>query len=299
ETSGYGNFEKYTGLLISGIFYLRVPHAFILGPLTFELSHCSVDFLDTNAIFGPPPPPPPPPKQISNSTLFDGLFADYDYSILSPIQADVELNVSWSFEAGMIFNVLANDKNEPLINYTWDVDNSTRELANYVDASVSIYIAESSHTPWWIFTNSSIGDHVWICVLNDTAQNDHEFSITGELIYNLPNYGLVEAWILEDQDAANGIAWYEKSTGLLLWGEFYGIGSDNYTLTLRYTNANLNILKIYRGVGGDDDDDDDGEEEFDFLGPTLIIIGSTSAIGVAGIALYLIRKKRLKLKREN
>ncbi|MFX1392585.1 MAG: NosD domain-containing protein [Promethearchaeota archaeon] len=47
-----------------------------------------------------------------------------------------------------------------------------------------------------------------------------------------------------------------------------------------------------------DDDDDDDDEEVDLLGPTLILIGITSAIGAAGVAIYLIRKKRLKFKRE-
>ncbi|MFX0137805.1 MAG: hypothetical protein ACFFDN_29460 [Candidatus Hodarchaeota archaeon] len=56
------------------------------------------------------------------------------------------------------------------------------------------------------------------------------------------------------------------------------------------------------GVGGvpgdDDDDDDDDDEGIEFLGPTLIIIGTSLGIGVAGIAIYFVRKKRLNLKRE-
>ncbi|MFX0185378.1 MAG: hypothetical protein ACFE95_20035 [Candidatus Hodarchaeota archaeon] len=41
------------------------------------------------------------------------------------------------------------------------------------------------------------------------------------------------------------------------------------------------------------DDDDDDEEEFEFFGLTLIIVGITSAVGVAGVAIYLIRKRKL------
>ncbi|MFX1392355.1 MAG: hypothetical protein ACFFAH_02170, partial [Promethearchaeota archaeon] len=44
---------------------------------------------------------------------------------------------------------------------------------------------------------------------------------------------------------------------------------------------------------GDDDDDDEGKEEIEFLGPTLIIIGISLAIGVTAIAIYLIRKRKL------
>ena len=45
------------------------------------------------------------------------------------------------------------------------------------------------------------------------------------------------------------------------------------------------------GVGGGASDDDD--EEIEFLGLTLIIVGTSSAIGVANVAIYLIRKRRL------
>ncbi|MFX1503740.1 MAG: hypothetical protein ACFFDH_22455 [Promethearchaeota archaeon] len=57
------------------------------------------------------------------------------------------------------------------------------------------------------------------------------------------------------------------------------------------------IDKEIKGIIGpppDDDDDDDGkEEELGFLGPTLIIVGISLAIGVAAVAIYLFRKRRL------
>ena len=92
-----------------------------------------------------------------------------------------------------------------------------------------------THTPLWIFTDSSIGDEIPISV----AGLDHTFNVSDELTYNLSDFGLVEVWVLEDLDFPGGFGWYEKSSGLLLNSTFlYEIGMTpaNYSLTLVYSN---------------------------------------------------------------
>ncbi|MFX1384965.1 MAG: beta/gamma crystallin-related protein [Promethearchaeota archaeon] len=50
--------------------------------------------------------------------------------------------------------------------------------------------------------------------------------------------------------------------------------------------------------GDDDNDEDNYDEGIEFLSLILVIVGSTLAIGVAGVYIYFVRKKQLKLKRE-
>jgi len=67
------------------------------------------------------------------------------------------------------------------------------------------------------------------------------------LIYNLPGYGPVEVWVLEDLTVPGGIAWYEQSTGILLNGTFINSYGENYTFDFIHTNAEF----TYTGPPGD------------------------------------------------
>jgi len=115
---------------------------------------------------------------------------------------------------------------------TWDVSNQTRVISN----SDYWCYSDNDHSNVWVFTNISLGDSVSIGILFD---GDHTFKVVDETIYDLPEYGTVDVWILEDQTRDGGLAWFEKSTGILLNGTFYyGILSiDYYRLEFNATNA--------------------------------------------------------------
>jgi len=118
--------------------------------------------------------------------------------------------------------------------YQWIVDTSTRVMSN-----MSVF-GDGSHTPVWIFTDVNLGDNIPIAV---DGEGDHMFNVADELIYDLPGFGLVGVWILEDLTFPGGWAWYEKSTGILLYGTFiYYYGAYNYTLEFFNTNAQFQYV---------------------------------------------------------
>ena len=112
---------------------------------------------------------------------------------------------------------------------SWDVDVADRVIYN----SSSWFW--DGHDPIWIFNQVSLGTSVPIAA---AWESEHIFNITGEVDYLLPGYGPVEVWILEDLSTPGGVAWYEKSTGILLncttyvWG-----GLDSYSFDFLGSNA--------------------------------------------------------------
>ncbi|MFX1392388.1 MAG: CARDB domain-containing protein [Promethearchaeota archaeon] len=81
--------------------------------------------------------------------------------------------------------------------------------------------------------------------------------------------------------------------------EGYNISTDDGELIFEYSRV-YDITEEERPPPpppDDDDDDDDDDGEFEFLRSPFFIIGIILAIGVASVAIYLIRKRRLKLKR--
>jgi hypothetical protein len=67
------------------------------------------------------------------------------------------------------------------------------------------------------------------------------FNVTRDLIYDLPGYGPIAVWVLEDLTMPGGVAWYEKSTGILLNSTFlYSTGS--YQFDFIDTNAKMTIV---------------------------------------------------------
>ncbi|MHA1188615.1 MAG: CARDB domain-containing protein, partial [Candidatus Heimdallarchaeota archaeon] len=118
--------------------------------------------------------------------------------------------------------------------YTWLVDALTRIMSGG-----SMFV-DGAHTPAWIFTSTSLYDTIPISV---DGEGDHDFYVARELIYDLPGFGPVGVWELEDLTQPGGIAWYEKSTGILLNGTFfYAAGAANYTFDFVDTNAILTII---------------------------------------------------------
>jgi len=71
---------------------------------------------------------------------------------------------------------------------------------------------DGAHTPAWIHSSTSLYDTIPIAV---DGEGNHDFYVARELIYNLPGFGPVGVWELEDLTQPGGIAWYEQSTGIL------------------------------------------------------------------------------------
>ncbi len=167
--------------------------------------------------------------------LFDGMYINHTYSQQGSIGTS---RVSYNFISGSLFNV----NWEVYLMGTlyagyWDVDAQTRIMEN---CGGNAYFGELSHTPFWVFSDISIGDFVPIAV---DAEGDHNFIVSGELIYDISDFGPVEAWILEDLTLPGGIAYYEKSTGILLNSTFlYYDGAYSYSIEFVQTNATINKI---------------------------------------------------------
>jgi hypothetical protein len=166
--------------------------------------------------------------------LFDGLFLNYSISIWGDTYP---LEYVYSSLSDGIFHVEHTVYTEfgPEMG-AWDVNSQTRIMTN---AFGGFNFGIGTHTPLWIFTEISLNDIISIAV---DGEGDHNFIVSGESTYNLPGFGTVDVWVLEDLTVAEGIALYEKSTGILLNGTFFFFGgSYNYTLELFNTNASFKI----------------------------------------------------------
>jgi len=112
----------------------------------------------------------------------------------------------------------------------------------------ALHFGSGTHEPAWIHTNVTLNDLVPIAM---DGVGDYMFNITGDFIYDLVGFGLIEVWILENL-ATNSTAWYEKSTGILIKGTFiWGVGS-NYTLDFIDTNALFQYYTPPAGIPGYD-----------------------------------------------
>ncbi|MFX0148622.1 MAG: hypothetical protein ACFE8E_12870, partial [Candidatus Hodarchaeota archaeon] len=140
-------------------------------------------------------------------------------------------------------------------NVTWDVPGSAlstwsenRDTRVIVNDSGPWAFTDSDHTPMWIFTNVSVSDVVLLCI---DADGDYPYMVIREFVYYLPGFGSIEVWQLENLIVPGFFAYYEKSTGFLIKGNFPFL-ADNYTLEITYTNANFNhvtpISKIFDGL---------------------------------------------------
>ena len=147
------------------------------------------------------------------SSLFEGCSCDFLYTDLS---GDI-LNVNWILDGGTVG--------------WWNVNMQTRIMSD----GGGLYFGNGYHTPIWIFTDVLIGDTVLIAV---DGVGDHDFYVSDEMVWELPGFGAVEVWVLEDLTEPGGLAYYEKNTGILLDGIFYyGDGDYFYEFELVGTNA--------------------------------------------------------------
>jgi hypothetical protein len=165
---------------------------------------------------------------IVDSKLFDGMYIEHIYTEFGNSHSS---RLSYSYYSGSLFfeswDVMG-------YSFQWVVDSQSRIVSG------GSAFGDGTHTPAWIFTDVSLGDEIFIAV---DGEGDHLFSVAGELIYDLPGFGEVDVWVLEDLDLPGGFAWYEKSTGILLSGTFfYNSGANNYTFSFIDTNVEFTYV---------------------------------------------------------
>ncbi len=191
---------------------------------------------------------------IPEVSLFNGLYIKHScnlasieaYSYISYNKSynsyhDVywELNISNSYSTG-----------------EWDVDDNTRIMEN---SSGSFYFGNGYHSPFWVFTEIELGDTLPFASRYNV---DNNFKVVDKIVHNIPGSGFVEAWILKQSMHNGGIAYYEKSTGILLNGTFMNTLSSNDTFNFIDTNANFTYVylpgqfHLYSNAGSPDKDGD-------------------------------------------
>ena len=168
---------------------------------------------------------------LSETQIFDGLFIKYFTGENGYFLNTTFIYTPYPYQSGLFYETWELDD---MYAYQWVVDSSTRIMSNY-----SIF-GDGAHTPVWIFTDVNLGDYIPIAV---DGEGDHIFNVADELIYDLPGFGPVGVWVVEDLTYPGSIAWYEKSTGILLFGTFfYYDGYYNYTLQFIDTNAQFQYV---------------------------------------------------------
>ena len=203
---GIALYEKSTGFLISGFF------------ATNPVFNYTLEIITTNLLLSYTTP---------DSGILDGLHIAYNFTLSSnplPLMSNFSFfedpigthNVTWT----IIPYGLATSWNEYI---------ADRTMFNTGSGGFN----EGSHTPIWIHTNIQINDIVPISV---DGVGDHDFKVKRKTIHNLPDFGWIEIWVLEDLANSSSEVWYEKSTGLLIQGTFI-FGGENYTLEFVETNA--------------------------------------------------------------
>lgn len=163
----------------------------------------------------------------SQGKIFNNMYANYTFDVT--IAGDYNTTFEWNRVSGDIYNVTWEIPGEGIA--TWLEDKQTRIISN---ASGPFCFNDATHTPIWIFTNLTIGNFTWIAI---DGEPDHLFEVVGEFNVTLPDIGTYETWVLQDTSYPGSIAFYEKSTGLLMAGIFeFWFGTEDYTLVLTATN---------------------------------------------------------------
>ncbi len=211
---GIAWYEKSTGILIKGFF-------------DFGVGDYTLEFFNTNAVFSYVPPV---------SGLFDGLYMIYNFTASGLI---VPVNTTYAGYSVNTYNTTFGLLSAPV--GSWTEDTTTR-IMSHVDSGAPNFLP-GIYTPFWIFTNTSVGVNVSISVGGD---GDHIFEVKKSVNLEFPGFGPISIWELEDVDGSGGIAWYEKNSGVLLNGTFFiGGGPINYSMSLYDTNANFGYLLPY------------------------------------------------------
>lgn len=201
----------------------------------------------------------------SQGKIFNGLYADYNFELGGSTEHS---RFQYVYDSGNKYNV------------TWDINNSSpaywqEDIQTRLTSNVSgigLDFGNGVHAPVWVFTNLTLNDTVLIAV---DGIGDYSFNVSDEIEITYPGFGSLDIWVLQDITWPPRIAWYEKSTGLLLNGTFPNF-LDPYNLTLTATN----MFSHYKDGGGKIP----GYSLIAFIPLTLII------------TFVIIRKQKSKLK---
>jgi len=200
----------------------------------------------------------------SQGKIFNGFYADYNFELGGTTEPS---SFQYVYDSSGLYNV------------TWDINNTApaywqEDIQTRLTSNVSGYgldFGNGVHAPVWVFTNLTLGDTVLIAV---DGLGDYSFNVSDEIEITYPGFGSFNVWVMQEFINPSRIAWYEKSTGLLLNGTFPNFLSP-YNLTLTATN----MFSHYKGGG-----EIPGYSLIAFIPLTLII------------TFVIIRKQKSKLK---
>ncbi len=165
--------------------------------------------------------------RVRKIAIFDYMFINYTFSIFG---TNMSAMFTYYYDSGSIFNV------EWLMNSFdayWDVDVQTRIMSN---AYGGYNFGSGIHTPIWIFPDISLGNEILIAV---DYEGDHVFNVSGEFMYEKPGFGQVEVWELKDLSFPGGVAWYEKTTGILMNGTFFYFTGGNFNYSFKFIDTGI------------------------------------------------------------
>ena len=143
----------------------------------------------------------------SQGKIFNNLYANYSFDV--SIAGDYNTTFKWNRVSGDIYNVTWEIPGEGTA--TWLEDKQTRIMTN---SSGPFAFNDGTHTPIWIFTNLTLGNSTWITI---DGEGDRLFEVVGEFNVTITGIGTYETWVLLDP-MWGSLAFYEKSTGLLMGG---------------------------------------------------------------------------------
>lgn len=176
--------------------------------------------------------------KLSESKIFNGLYANYTFETSSLTPS----TFNYVHDSGDIYNV--SWERPYLAPSFWQENLQTRLTSNV--SGYGINFGNGVHTPIWVFTNITLGDTIPIAV---GGIGDYSFNVSDEIEIMYPGFGSLNVWVLQEFINPSRIAWYEKSTGLLINGTFPNF-LDDYNLTLTATNMFSHYQPPSNGIPG-------------------------------------------------
>ena len=178
---------------------------------------------------------------ILDITLFNGMYIEHVFDFGGIL---FDSKFTYSYLSGNLFHVNWDAKfGVETYQSFWDEDYQTRMMYN--PGGTFLTFSPGIYTPVWIFTDVDVGDNIPISV---DGEGDHTFRVSRSLVYNLPSFGNVGIWELVDQTQPGGIAWYEKSTGILINGTFFFSGGAAY-YSFDFVDTNVEFEYVSDGDG--------------------------------------------------
>jgi len=172
----------------------------------------------------------------SQDAITDGIILNYTF-IFGP--TSLESGFTYKHEILDLYNVTWWQEGSGIS--TWFENTTDRLITNALGPSA---FNTGSHTPVWIPTNTNISDVLWISV---DGIGDHPWLVTQQFPYFYPGFGSLQLWQLEDLVDPGGFAWYEQSTGFLVYGNFSWSGMW-YILKLNDINFNMQNVDQISGL---------------------------------------------------